>query len=72
MVGASLLLEISVVGGFVVVGASLLLEISVVGKFVAVGVSLLLESVVSAAVVIKLQEGSMWVVVNGSVKVNSL
>ena len=72
VVGALSLLEISVVGGFVVVGASLLLEISVVGGFVVGSASLLLESVVGVAVVKKLQEGSMCVVVNGSGKVNLL
>ena len=51
---------------------NLLLEILVVGSFVVVVGSLLLESVVGASVVIKLQEGRICVVVNGSVKVNLL
>ena len=67
----TLLLEISVVGGFVFAVASLLLE-SGVNASVVVAASLLLESVVGASVVIKLQDGRMCVVVIGSVKVNLL
>ena len=57
---------------FAKVVVTLLLEISVVGGFVVVVGTLLLESVVGASVVIKLQEGRICVVVNGSVKVNLL